>query len=145
MSADWLALGAYALLIGAYLDKFSTRRGAAAIVGLSLLAASKQLDIMDREPTLQKVLERLGFCTLILSIAFTHWYDVIGILGYGAAMTGNVEAAAPIIALYNVMGLQGADGLYFVAKGVFALALVLGYNVRDILVFVNDEKSIVEQ
>lgn len=136
MSTDWLALAAYGLLVVTYWNSsIPSHRATSALIGYLLLVTSKQMEMQRVYTKAAKLLKQVGYCFLLLTPSYTHLYDIFAILGYGTAFLGaGAHISNPNIALYNVLGLPAAGGLYFVARMLIAMSMALGYDLHKLFV-----------
>ena len=126
-SPEWLAMAAYGLLVGLYLNADSSPRTLSTVLGYSFLFISKFLKSKDSahvKDTRVKILQTWGYLFVILGLSLTKWRDAVAIFAYGLAIA-EVEFATTLIAFVLTLNLQDSHSLWMAAA---RMALVV-YNV----------------
>lgn len=104
-SPEWLAMMAYAVLVGAYITSGLTFRSLSTITGYTLLFLSKYhktKHAMERA----KQLQALGYAAVLAGLSFHHWRDAFSVVGYTLAIA-DVSGADTLLAL--ILALSARD------------------------------------
>lgn len=124
MSApEWLAMTAYAVLVGVYLLGSHLKwRGLVTGLGYSLLFFSKYYK--DRKQyKLSKQLQTFGYTAVIIGLTFTHWRDAFAVAGYALAIV-DIPEAHVILATVLAFSTRDTHNLALIAARI-ALVIYL--------------------
>jgi hypothetical protein len=117
----------YILVVVAYMNMLTTRKGLASIAGFTLLILAKLLQgsgVIDVEK-----LRVAGFVTLLASPSYNHSFDGLAAIGYVLAIFRKFDEAVVPFSLYNVMAASvSTSPLYVLARATLGIALILGWR-----------------
>lgn len=128
-STDILLVLGYLLLILVYSQHLHTRQSIAAVVGYTFLLVAKRLEYAANEQEVVKKVKKMGYAILLLSPSFTHWYDVLAVIGYVFCIFGMFDESVPPLAIYYILGAnQTTATLSMLGRSTLGLALTMGYK-----------------
>lgn len=104
-SPEWLAMGAYGLLIYLYLSTDTSLKTLSTVSGYTLLFLSKYLK-GQKKPEYREI-QTWGYVFVTLGLSFDKWRDAFAIFAYGLAIA-DVAAARHLISM--VLALSVLDG-----------------------------------
>lgn len=104
-SPDWLAMGAYGLLIYLYVSKDTSIRTLSTVSGYTLLFLSKYLKGQKNAAYVE--IQTWGYVFVALGLGFHKWRDAFAIFAYGLAIA-DVSEARHLISM--VLALSILDG-----------------------------------
>jgi hypothetical protein len=110
---QWLAMAAYVTLAYAYITTGLSFRVLSTVVGYLLLFMSKYYKDKHNDKK-AKQFQAIGYTCVVLGLHFTHWRDVLAVVGYALAFANVVEANV-ILSL----------GLAFAARSTHSIPLLL--------------------
>jgi len=127
---DILLLVAYVLLIMANANKITTRQGIASVVGYTILVIAKRLEYsLGKTDDLVIRTKRIGYMALFFTPAFSHWYDILAVLGYAFCVLGYFDESATPLAIYHALGaMRATSPLYIAGRAGYSVALSLGWK-----------------
>ncbi len=104
-SPEWLAMGAYGLLIYLYLSKDMSLKSLSTVSGYTLLFLSKYLS--SQKNPVYKEIQTWGYVFVTLGLSFEKWRDAFAIFAYALGIA-DVAAARHLISM--VLALNVLDG-----------------------------------
>jgi heme exporter protein D len=120
-SPEWLAMGAYGVLIYLYVKSDMTIRNVSTVAGYSMLILSKYLKKKEGFEKTYKIVQNWGLVLVILGLKFDHWRDAFAVAGYGGLIAGYQEANA-VVAFVLALSVQDSHSI---AMALARMALIV--------------------
>lgn len=116
---EWLAMGAYGLLIYLYLSKDTSLRTLSTVSGYTMLFLSKYLK--GRGKPEYRTIQTWGYLFVTLGLSFEKWRDAFAIFAYGLAIA-DVAAARHLISMVLALNVQDGGSVGLVAARLALIA-----------------------